>query len=328
MSHDHAADERGVGGARANAKPIAIALGATALYMVAEFVGGLWTNSLALLADAGHMATDVVALALSLFAIWIARRPATPEKTFGYYRTEVLAALFNAVFLILLTVYIFYEAFQRAPSPPEVDSLPMMFIAVGGLLINGFSAWVLSRGGGHQHNLNTRGAFLHVVSDMLGSVGAIVAAIVMLTTDWYLVDPILSAGIGLLVLFSAWRLLRESMDVLMESAPKDIDADKIRDVLLQVDGVESAHDIHVWTVTSGFVSLSSHVVVSSDRPWNDVLTEAAESLRKAFSIVHITLQPEIDGDTDFVDCAADPASDDDHCLTSGEIETGQHSHAH
>lgn len=192
--------------ARVNPRPLLIALGITSLFLVAEVTGGLLTNSLALLADAGHMATDVVALALALFAIWLARHPATAERSFGLYRAEVLAALVNAATLVAVSIFIFWEAFGRIGEPPEVDSGPMLAVAAAGLVANAASAWELMRGGGHEENLNTRGAFPHVIGDMLGSIGAIVAALVMLATGWYLADPILSAGIGLLILWSSWRL--------------------------------------------------------------------------------------------------------------------------
>ncbi len=278
--------------ARVNQRPLAIALIITAAFMVAEIIGGLLTNSLALLADAGHMATDVAALGLSLFAIWLAKRPATPERSFGFYRAEVLAALINAATLVAISIYIFWEAFQRIGEPPEVDSGPMLAVAVAGLAANTASAWVLSRGGGHQHNLNTRGAFLHVIGDMLGSVGAIVAAMVMLATGWYLADPILSAVIGLLVLWSAWRLLRESVEVLLESTPNDIDPVEVVSAMNGVPGVSGVHDVHIWTVTSGFVAMSGHIEVPDLEQWPRMLGELTGLLRGEFGIAHVTLQPE------------------------------------
>ena len=277
---------------RVDRRPLAIALAITAAFLVVEVVGGLLTNSLALLADAGHMATDAAALALSLFAVWLARRPATPERSFGYYRAEVLAALFNAATLVAISFYIFWEASRRLGDPPAVESGLMLAVAVAGLLANAASAWVLTRGGGHEQNLNMRGAFLHVAGDLLGSGGAILAAIVMLATGWYLVDPLLSAGIGLLILWGAWRLLRESVDVLLEATPKGIDAGEVRAAMAAVDGVAGVHDLHVWTVTSGLVALSSHVEVAGIRPWREVLVDLSTLLRERFAITHVTLQPE------------------------------------
>lgn len=296
IHHSHENNEQPT--ERVNTRPLVIALAITATFLIVEIIGGLVTNSLALLADAGHMATDVAALALALFAIWLAKRPPSSARSFGFYRAEVLAALVNAATLVAISLYIFWEAFSRIGDPPEIDSGPMLIVSVAGLLANAASAWILTRGGGHQHNLNTRGAFLHVMGDMLGSVGAIAAAIIMLTTGWYLADPILSGVIGLLILWSSWRLLRESLDVLLESTPKHVDTDQMRRDLVTVSGVEGIHDLHVWTVTSGIIALSAHVEISPRRPWHDILTDLADMLRERFDIAHITLQPEeaIDAD--------------------------------
>jgi cobalt-zinc-cadmium efflux system protein len=277
---------------RASTRPLALALAITLVILVVEVAGGILTGSLALLADAGHMATDAAALALSVGAAWLARRPATATRSFGYRRAEILAALVNASALLAVTVYIFWEAFQRLSEPPEVESGPMLLVACAGLLANALSAWVLARGGGHEHDLNTRGAYLHVVGDMLGSFAAIAAALVMLATGWYLADPILSAGIGLLILASAWRLLREAVDVLLEAAPAGVDAGAIREAIVAVPGVAGVHDLHVWSITSGFVALSGHVEVTGARPWAEVLQELAGLLAEQFGIGHVTLQPE------------------------------------
>lgn len=277
---------------RVDRRPLAVALVITTAFLVVEVIGGLLTNSLALLADAGHMATDAAALGLSLFAMWLARRPATPERSFGFYRAEILAALLNATSLVIISVFIFWEAYRRIGAPPEIDSAPMLVVAVAGLLANAASAWVLMRGGGHQHNLNTRGAWLHVMGDMLGSVGAIVAALVMLATGWYLADPILSAGIGLLILRSAWRLLAESLDVLMEAAPKEIDLPTLKQAVTEVEGVHNIHDVHVRTVTSGLVAMSGHVEITGARPWPEVLLQLNTIMQERFGIAHVTLQPE------------------------------------
>lgn len=289
--HEHQQRDRPV--ERVSRRPLAIAFAITATFLIVEVIGGLVTGSLALLADAGHMATDAAALALSLFAVWLARRPATPERSFGYLRAEVLAALVNAGSLVAISIYIFYEAFQRIGEPPEVESGPMLVVAVLGLLANAASAWVLMRGGGHTENLNTRGAFLHVIGDMLGSVGAILAAVVMLLTGWFLADPILSAGIGLLILWSSWKLLRESVDVLLEAAPAEIDLAAVQAAMQRVPGVHDVHDLHIWTVSSGLIALSGHIETSETREWHDVLLELAGRLRDEFGIVHITLQPEV-----------------------------------
>lgn len=273
-------------------RPLALALAITVVFLVVEVVGGLLTNSLALLADAGHMATDAAALALALVAVWLARRPATPARSFGFYRAEVLAALANAATLIVICFFIFWEAIQRLIEPPAVDTLPMLVIAVLGLVANAGSVLVLMRSGMHAHDLNVRGAFLHVIGDLLGSVGTIAAAVVMLATGWYLADPILSMGIGLLILRSAWRLLWDSVDVLLEATPAHIDPAEVRRAMQQVRGVEGVHDLHIWTVTSGLVALSGHVEVNDRRDWHEMLIELATLLRERFGIAHVTLQPE------------------------------------
>jgi cobalt-zinc-cadmium efflux system protein len=275
-----------------NRNMMAIALGITATFLVVEVIGGVLTGSLALLADAGHMLTDVAALGLSLFAMWLARRPSTPQRSFGYRRAEVLAALSNAALLMVISVIIIWEAIQRLTAPPEVRSGLMLGVAIAGFLANAASARVLMSGGGHQHNLNVRGAFLHVVGDLLGSAAAILAAVIMLLTGWYLADPILSAGIGLLVFRGAWRLLHESTDVLLEATPSSIDAMRVQQRMSDVPGVADVHDLHIWTVTSGFIALSGHVRVTGQRDWAAVLLDLAALLREEFGIHHITLQPE------------------------------------
>jgi len=332
--HDHEAPRSDQPSGRVNRRPLVIALAITATFLVVEVIGGLITNSLALLADAGHMLTDVAALALALFAIWLANRPATPVRSFGFYRAEILAALVNAATLVTVSIYIFWEAFQRLGAPPEVESGPMLAVAVAGLAANAASAWVLMRGGGHQHNLNTRGAFLHVIGDMLGSAGAIAAALVMLGTGWYLADPILSAGIGGLILFSSWRLLKEAVDVLLESTPKHIDPDSVRAALAATPGVRGVHDLHIWTVTSGLVAMSGHVEVDPGQDWGTTLPRLTAALRDQFGIAHATLQPEAphNGSNPFRGCSLD-APDDCACQVPGRLPdlagaSGHHGHSH
>lgn len=311
--HDHDHDERPATRRRA----IALTLAITTTFLVVEVIGGILTNSLALLADAGHMATDAAALALSLFAIWLGGRPATPARSFGYLRAEVLAALVNAAALIVISIFVIWEAFYRLDDPPHVDSGPMLVVAVAGLLANSACAWILARGGGHTHDLNTRGAYLHVLGDLLGSAGAIVAALVMLATDWYLADPLLSAGIGLLILRGAWQLLRESLDVLLEATPRHLNAEEIRQAMRQLDGVAGVHDLHVWTVTSGLIALSGHVETSGTRNWSAVLQDLATLLRDRFDIAHVTLQPEHQGSTaPFAGCSLDTPEGRNACLVS------------
>ena len=303
-SHDHEvgrdgnspADEQdGGSGPRINARPLVIALAITTVFLVVEVVGAYLSNSLALLADAAHMLTDVAALGLALLAIALARRPATASRSFGYLRAEILAALVNAVTLIVAAIYIFYEAWERLQDPPEVQSNTLLLVAIAGLCANIAAALVLSRGGGHEQNLNQRGAFLHVLGDLFGSVATIVAALVIKATGWYAADPLLSAVIGLLVVYGAWSLLRESVDVLLEAAPRGMDVTTVRRAMLDVPGVRGVHDLHVWTVTSGLVALSAHVEIASLQDWSDIMGQLATKLRDDFDIAHVTLQPELAG---------------------------------
>lgn len=278
---------------RPGKKALQIALSITIVFLAAEVIGGILTHSLALLADAGHMLTDVASLALALIAMKFAARPATPEKTYGYYRTEILAALVNGMTLVLIALYVFYEAVQRIQSPPEVKSLPMLAVAVFGLLANVASAYVLSRSKGQS--LNLRGAWLHVMADALGSVGAITAGLIMLATGWYLADPLISIFIGLLILFSSWRLLRDSVNILMEGVPPHIDLKALEATLNMVPGVAHIHDLHVWTVTSGFQALSAHVVIEDDVNMDraqEILYELHSAVHQGFGIEHTTIQLE------------------------------------
>jgi cobalt-zinc-cadmium efflux system protein len=284
--HDHGA------GRNANSRRLAITLGLVTLYMVAEVVGGLLTNSLALLADAGHMLSDAGALALSLFAIWLAARPARSSYTYGYYRTEILAALVNGATLVAISIFIFLEAFKRIGEPPEVQGALMMGIATGGLVVNLVGLWILNAG--RNESLNVRGAWLHVMTDALGSIGAIAAGAVIWLFGWRWADPVASIAIGLLVVYSSWSLLKETVSVLMESAPTGVDVDDVRDSLLDVAGVEEVHDLHVWTITSGIVSLSAHLVAPGASERAAVLKAARKALHERFGIAHVTLQIEHD----------------------------------
>ena len=304
-------------------RALAGALAITSIFLIVEVMGGLITGSLALLADAGHMLTDVAALALALIAAWLAQKPATPEKTFGYLRAEILAAAVNAAALIVISLYIFFEAALRISDPPEVQSRLMLMVAIAGLAANGASAWLLTRGGGHQHSLNTRGALLHVIGDMLGSVGAILAALIMMATDWYIADPILSAVIGGLILFNAYRLLREAIDILMESTPANVDTTALKMAMTANPDVKGIHDLHVWTVTSGLNAMSCHVETDLDCDWNTLLVDLTTLARTEFGIAHVTMQPETPHDLsggDFDGCSLDSLPGRQACLThlSGE----------
>lgn len=266
------------------------ALGLTATYMTAEVVGGLVTGSLALLADAAHMMTDVGGLALALLAIRFAAREATPQRTYGYLRMEVLSALTNAVVLLLLTVYILYEAYQRFLAPPEVLSGPMLVVAAIGLVVNLISMRLLA--GGSSESLNIKGAYFEVLSDMLGSIGVIVAALLMMWKGWALADPIIGAGIGLFIVPRTWTLLKQVTHILMEGTPANVDLAVLERKLLEIAGVTAVHDLHVWTVTSGFDAMSGHVVVADMSRGREALREARQVMKDSFGIDHVTIQIE------------------------------------
>jgi len=274
----------------ANRRRLAVALGLAAGYMVAEVVGGLLTNSLALLADAAHMASDAAALGLGLFAVWMADRPPTPRRTWGYYRVEIMAALVNGAALIAVSLFIFVEAYRRLLAPPEVWGAAMLGVAAGGLAVNVAAMWVLR--GGRTESLNVRGAWLHLLTDALGSAGAIAAAALIWAFGAYWADPAISALIGCLVIYSAWRLVAESGAVLLEFAPRGIDVDALRAAIATTPGVLGCHDLHVWTITSGLDSLSAHVVVAEGHAPAEVLQSLRRELHRRFGIHHITIQVE------------------------------------
>jgi len=260
--------------------------------MALEFVGGLWTNSLALLSDSGHMLSDASALLLSLVAIWFASKPSSPSKTYGFYRFEILAALFNGIALFVIAGFIVWEAIQRFGNPPEVASGSMMAIAAVGLLANLASAWALMRQGDVKNNVNVRSAYLHVLGDALGSVGAIVAGVVMLAFDWYAADPIISVFVSLLILKSAWGIIQHTVHVLMEGTPSSIDQAEVKESLMAIDGVKDVHDLHIWTITSGFDSLSCHVLVEDGKDCQGVLQNAIRLIEQKYGIEHTTIQVE------------------------------------
>lgn len=274
-------------------RSLAIALGITSTIFLAELVGGMFANSLALLADAAHMFTDMVALALGWFAVWLVDRPAPPQKTFGYYRTEILIALFNGVLLILVSLFIIFEAFERLQSPPEVKSGVMLGIALVGLVANAGSALVLM--GKIHESINVKAAFLHVLSDAAASLGTIAAALVILFIGLFLADPAISIFIAALIVYNAWKLVLEAIDVLMEAAPAHINLKELEETLLGTQGVKSVHDLHVWTVTSGLVAMSGHLVVEPGTNRQEILEHCCSTLQKKFHLNHCTLQFEIEG---------------------------------
>jgi len=271
---------------------LTLALAITAIYFFAELLGGILTNSLALLSDAGHMFSDIAALALSIFAFQMARRPATIKKSYGYHRLEILAALINGLALWLIVGVIFNEAYRRFLDPPEVQSLGMLVVATLGLGVNVVAGFILY--GSDHASLNMRGAFLHVLGDALGSVGAVGAGLVMLATGWYLADPLVSVLIGLLILYTSWGLVKESVDILMQSVPEGIDVAEVQSAMERVSGVVKIHDLHVWSVTSGVFTLSAHAVIRPDGDPHGILDRIEEELKRWFRIEHTTIQLEFE----------------------------------
>ena len=269
---------------------LSIVLLLTAGYMIAEAVGGWWTGSLALLADAGHMFTDVAALALALAAVWFGSRPATPSKTFGYYRLEIIAALVNGVALVVMSLLIFYSAYERWLEPQVVRGAPMAVIAGGGLVVNLICAWMLH--GRNEVDLNIRAAWLHVMGDALGSVAAIIAALLMTFFGWYAADALFSVLIGVLIIWSSARLIKESTNVLLEGTPAHINLAAVEEAILNTDGVDNVHDLHVWTITSGREALSAHVIHGYTVSQPDLLKELRTKLHDRFGVDHLTIQME------------------------------------
>ncbi len=281
--HNHSAAHQSAGRLRA-------VLALTVVYLVVEIVGGVLTGSLALIADAGHMLTDVAGVSMALLAIWFAARPATPDKTYGYYRLEILAALTNGILLFGVAGYILFEAFRRFSQPPDVLGLPMLGVAGVGLAVNITSAYLLLHG--QQNSLNMRGAFLEVVSDMLGSVAVIIAGLVILVTGFNLVDPIASVVIGLFILPRTWALMNEAVHILLEGAPKGVDLATVRQHVLETPGVADVHDLHAWTITSGMNVISAHVVIEGAVSQEQVLDDLCRCLSDDFDIEHSTFQIE------------------------------------
>jgi cobalt-zinc-cadmium efflux system protein len=285
--HDH---EHGAGNRRA----LAVVLALTAGFTVVEIIGGLLTGSLALLADAGHMLSDNLSLGLALFAAWLAQRPATPTKSFGYRRAEILAALANGVTLVAVSVWVFVEAYSRLREPPEVLGTPMLLVAALGLLVNAAGAIILYRSGGES--LNVQGAMRHVFADALGSVGAIVAAAIIILTGWGYADPLISVAIGFLILGSSWKLLKDSTNILLEATPPDLDATEVGRKMASADGIVEVHDLHIWTITSGFPALSAHVLVGRHEDCHARRRDLENLLAHEYGISHTTLQVDHVGD--------------------------------
>lgn len=282
-----------ISAAAQNRRALFITFSLTFSYFIVEVVGGILTNSLALLADAAHMLTDVGGLGLALFAIWIGQKPATSEKTYGYYRVEILAALANAVVLFFISFWILYEAYRRFQEPPEIAGVPMFLVAIFGLVVNLVGFFILREGA--KESLNIQGAFLEVISDALGSVGVIVAALLIWWKGWYYADPIFSVLIGLFILPRTWKLLTQAANVLLEATPAHINIPAVEQAMLKVDGVKAVHDLHVWTITSGMEALSAHVVLTEgceSQTAAEILEPLTAVLKEEFGIDHTTIQVE------------------------------------
>jgi cobalt-zinc-cadmium efflux system protein len=289
MANQHHQTDRSTAPA---SKRLKIALIIVLAIMAAEIVGGILSDSLALLSDAGHMLVDALALGMSLFAIRIARRPATPTKTYGYHRVEIMVALANGITLILVSLYIFYEAYQRFSNPPAVNTSLMILIAAIGLTANLIGIRLL-RGVSHS-SLNLKAAYWHVFGDTISSVGVIVAGIIISVTGLRIVDPIIAICIGGIILWGAVRVVRESADILLEAVPKHIQIDKVAEMVMNIPDVESVHDIHVWTITSNIYALSAHLVIKDQQVSrsSEIVAAVNQELARQFNITHTTLQLE------------------------------------
>jgi len=264
-------------------------------FAIVEAMGGWMTGSLALLSDAGHMASDGVALCIAAFAGWLALKPPSHKHSYGLGRAEVVAAWISSLMMLIISIMVIVEAVHRIHAPSHVNGGPVMIIALLGLIVNAFVAWLLARG---ERTLNIRAALLHVMSDILGSIAALIAGAVIYFVGWMLIDPILSILIGVLILISSLSLLRESLLVLMEGVPGHLNFKEIAHAMASIRGVKAVHDLHIWTLSSGKIALSAHIDIQDLNTWEDVLIILKKQLKENYQIEHITLQPE----SDVVDC--------------------------
>ncbi|WLR59214.1 cation diffusion facilitator family transporter [Guptibacillus hwajinpoensis] len=289
MGHNHSHDHGHTHSA--NKKALLISFILIFTFMILEVVGGIITNSLALLSDAGHMLSDAVALGMSLLAFKLGEKKSDTEKTYGYKRFEILAAFLNGIALIAISFYILWESINRFIDPPDVASTGMLVIAAIGLIVNILVAWILMKGDTSE-NLNLRSAFLHVLGDLLGSIGAIIAALLIMFIGWNYADPIASAIVAILVLISGIRVTKDSFHVLMEGTPSNIDLQKVKEALVEIEGVNSIHDLHIWNITSDFPSFTCHLVVNQGVNRDQMLKIAGQKLHDQFELTHTTIQIE------------------------------------
>lgn len=293
--HDHAHDHSHSHGKDAPYKVLMLAIVLTLSFAVVEIIGGWLTGSLALLGDGGHMSTDSLALGIAAFAAWIAQKPPSYKHSYGLGRAEVVAAWLSSLLMLVISVAIIVEAVRRIHAPEHVAGGPVMLIAFIGLLVNLFIAWLLSRG---ERTINVRAAMLHVLGDLLGSVAALISGAVIFFTHWTPIDPILSIFIGLLILVSSFRLLRESLQILMEGVPRHLDIQDVSARMVDIEGVKDIHDLHIWTLSSGSFALSAHIEIHELSSWQTVLESLMKMLKNQYAIDHVTLQPE----PDLIDC--------------------------
>ncbi len=291
--HAHAHDHGPATRSASSIRKLKIALALTFGYMLAEAIGGWLSNSLALMADSVHMLTDVAALSLTLASFWFATRPATAAKTFGFYRAEILAAFVNGIALVILSIWVVYEAVMRWLSPPEIHGSSLTIVAAGGLIVNIIVLKMLH--GDHEHDLNMRGAWLHVAGDLLGSLAALISGLLIIAFGWLWADAVTSILISVIIIFGAWRLVSESVNVLLEGTPSHIDIAKVKDAILAIDGVTGVHDLHVWTISSGIEALTAHINHDDSVEHSDLLAVVREKVHDAFSIDHLTIQMETAG---------------------------------
>lgn len=318
MGHDHHGHDHTHG---ANKKTLLISFLIITAFMVVEVIGGILTKSLALLADAGHMLSDSISLLIALIAFTLGERAANYGKTYGYKRFEILAAIINGVTLLIISIYIFYEAYQRLLDPPTVASTGMLIIASIGLIVNIIVAFIMLRGGDTENNLNMRAAFLHVLGDLLGSVGAIIAALLMIFFNWIWADAVASVLVAVLILISGWRVTKASFHVLMEGTPSNIDVEEIVTMMKGVEGIQGIHDLHVWSITSGQNVLSCHIIVDGN-----MTIEESQSLLRTIEhklehkgIGHVTIQVETEDH---------PHEDTIMCQAKYNMEAHHHGHSH
>jgi cobalt-zinc-cadmium efflux system protein len=288
-SHSHAHFNDIAGQTRTR---IAISLCLTLAFVFIEAAAGWWSNSLALLSDAGHNLTDVIALGLSWAAIWVSTRPANARRTYGYHRAGILAALVNSTTLILIAVYIFYEAWVRFTRPPQVDAPILIGVGLIAFLVNAGTAWLVRKGS--EHDLNVRAAFVHLMGDVFSTIGAVIAGVIIAFTGWNWLDPLVSVLIGALILWNAWGILRETISILLESSPRDVDMARLVADIKMVEGVRDVHDLHVWSITSGMRTLSAHILTDDVTlsAGSVIQKQISEILAHEYGIAHATLQLE------------------------------------